>query len=433
MLLAALAAEPSGDLISFQKPVEHSNLVAGDLFALADLAIADGRTDDARTMLTALRQDRDADVRLEASFRLARLDAASGNMQEAAVRYRQILDERPDAQPVRLELAAHLAKMGDMGAARRELRYARAGELPSDVAQLVDRFSQTLRSSKPFGGSVQIGTVADSNINRATRADTLGTVIGDFILDAGAKEHSGYGLSIDSQTYGRVPLGSHQFTLTLSQSSNLYRKQRYNDVSAAITAGPELEVGTSRLNLSAGVTRRWFGGDKYTGGAVARAVLTTPISSTAQGRAYLGTGKITNHLNGLESGWSHSAEIEVEKALSVRMGIAVSISAARQDLRDPGYSSKSANVALVGYRTFGQTTFVGSASLGRLVADERLILYPEKRSDRTKRLGLGATFRAIELLGLSPSAQFSWERNDSTIAIYDYRRRAFELGISRAF
>lgn len=412
---------------------EASGLSAADVIVLADEALAQRRATDARVLLSALLSDRNMDVRHEAAFRLGKIEADSGDLRSAALRYRRILDERPDAQPVRLEFAALLAKMGDENAARRELRYARAGGLPPDVAQLVDRFSQTLRNSKPFGGSIQLGTSADSNINRATRSDTLGTVIGDFTLDADAKEHSGYGVSIDSQVYGRLPFGRHQFTVTFSQSTDVYGQKRFNDVSTALTAGPEIFFGPSRLNLSAGITRRWFGGDRLTDGQVAQAILSVPVSSTAQTRLALTASKVTNHFNPLESGRNYSAGIEIEKALSLRTGMSLSLSLLRQDLRDEGYSNRSGQLGLVGYRSFGRTTLVASASINRLVADQRLLLYPEKRNDWTKRLALGATFRKLEVYGFSPSAQFSWERNGSSIEIYDYRRRALEFGVARAF
>ena len=432
-VIAFAAPGPVTGVGAPQRQVVAQNLFAADLFAFAEKAIAEQRFDDARTLLFALISDRDRDVRLEAEFRIAKLDAASGKSRDAAVRLRRILDERPDAQPVRLELAAQLAQMGDLAAARRELRYARAGFLPPEVAQLVDRFSQSLRSSKSFGGSVQFGTTADSNINRATRSDTLGTVIGDFTLDEDAKGKSGYGLSIDSQAYFRLPIGAHRLTVTGSQSADLYRHKQFNDVSAELKAGPELSIRAANLSLTVGITRRWFGGDRFMDSAALQATLAGPLTPRTQGRLNLSAAKVKNHRNQLEDGRSFSASVEMERALSLRTGVGIAFSAIRQDLRDPGYSTRSGQLTLVGYQTVGRMTFVASGSVGRLVADDRLLLYPEKRDDWTKRLGLGLTFRRFELLGFSPSAQFSWERNESSIEIYDYRRRAFELGIAKAF
>jgi hypothetical protein len=73
------------------------------------------------------------------------------------------------------------------------------------------------------------------------------------------------------------------------------------------------------------------------------------------------------------------------------------------------------------------------AEIGRLHADDRLILFPEKRSDRYSRFSVGATFRQLQLRGFSPVVRFSVEHNRSSIEFYDYRRTRTEIGIVRAF
>ena len=75
--------------------------------------------------------------------------------------------------------------------------------LPPAVARLVDRYSEALRAARPCGASLEIALAPDSNINRATRSDTLGTVLGDFDIDKDSKAKSGTGLSLHGQAYRR--------------------------------------------------------------------------------------------------------------------------------------------------------------------------------------------------------------------------------------
>jgi molecular chaperone DnaK len=56
---------------------------------------------------------------------------------EGAVLLREILDEKPDAARVRLELARLQAEMGNRAAAERELRAAEAAGLPPEVERMV--------------------------------------------------------------------------------------------------------------------------------------------------------------------------------------------------------------------------------------------------------------------------------------------------------
>lgn len=85
------------------------------------------------------------------------------------------------------------------------------------------------------------------------------------------------------------------------------------------------------------------------------------------------------------------------------------------------------------WRDVGRVTLTAGVELGRLDADERLQLFPHKRSDRYSRLSSGATFRHIQFRGFAPVARFSIERNLSSVEFYDYRRTRTEIGIVHSF
>ena len=74
-----------------------------------------------------------------------------------------------------------------------------------------------------------------------------------------------------------------------------------------------------------------------------------------------------------------------------------------------------------------------AGEIGRLHADERLLLFPDRRRDDYARLSVGASFRQLQYAGFAPVLRFSIERNHSSIALYDYRRTRTEFGIARAF
>jgi hypothetical protein len=353
---------------------------------------------------------------------------------DSAVLLRTILDEQPDAQRVRLELADVLATMGDDAAARRELRAARAGKLPPEVAQQVDRFSDALRARKPVGATLDIAIASDSNVNRATRSDTLGTVIGDFTLDKDARAQSGQGIAVQGQTYGRLALSRDADLLgTVSASANLYRKSRFNDVSLGASLGPELTLGNFQVHPSVGASRRWYGHEPFTDVASLQLDTAHPLGATAQVRGAFAASHIWNHLNSLESGNSYSGAVAVEAALSETTGGGISLTGIRQSLDDPGYSDTSGQISLFGWHEAGRVTFSSSLTYGRLVADERLLLYPDKRDDRLYRATIGATARQIQYRGFAPTVSLTWERNRSPIEIYDYGRTVFNMGVTRAF
>jgi outer membrane protein len=431
-----IVAAPQVDQIRVTpKKQDHAiQLSPAEMFEVAENAKRSNDLATAETIYRALATNPTLQVRNEARFRLARMLEDEKRLTESAVLLRNILDEQPDAQPVRLELAKVLVAMGDDSAARRELRAARAGQLPPEVARQVDRFSEALRARKPMGGSIEVAVASDSNVNRATRSDTLGTVIGDFTLDKDARAQSGEGLAIEGQSYGRIAISRDSNLLgTISGAANLYRKSRFNDVSVGAALGPEVTLGDYQLHASAGASRRWFGQKPFTDAGTLELDIARLLSATAQIRGAAAGSRIWNHLNPLESGHSYSAQLAFEKAFSTSTGGGFTLTGIRQALRDPGYSTTSGQASIFGWHEAGRLTYTGSLTYGRLVADERLLLYLDRRNETLYRATVGATARQIQFRGFAPTVSFTWERNRSPIEIYDYGRTVLNVGVTRAF
>jgi hypothetical protein len=435
--VAALSPQVAAAAAPFS-PVRHSRTVrvsAAEMFRLAEVATERGDLSTVRAIYSALEQNPDADVRSEARFRHAKQLVREKRNRDAAVLLRRIIDEKPGATGVRLELARLLQVMGDSSAALRELRAAQAAGLPTAVARMVDRYSETLRASRPLGASFELAVAPDSNINHATRSDTLGTIFGDFDIDHASKARSGLGLSVRGQAFRRFALGNgdKSFLARVSGFGDLYRKSDFNDVALDLAAGPELRIGRNQLNLELGVTQRWYGQKPFTRSARAAATWIRPLGSRTQLRINSSASLIDNQLNDLQDGKGYSGQISVERALSTTTGAALSLGLDRQSLKDPGYSTSGWRASMLGWKDVGRATLTASGEIGRLNADERLLLFPDKRRDRYSRLTLGATFRQLTFRGFSPVTRFTIERNRSTIEFYDYKRTRTEFALVRAF
>lgn len=405
------------------------------LLELADALVQRGSSESAQRIWVLLSHDPRADVRNEARFRHAKLLATQGKENSAAVLLRQILDEKPDAAPVRLQLAHTLQQQGDVDGALRELRAVQASGLPAAVARLVDRYSQALRAQRPYGGSFQIALAPDSNINYATSSDTLGTVLGDFDIDDESKAKSGLGAAITGQAYRRFALGADGTSLLvrLSGLANLYGETQFNNIVLDLGAGPELQIGSSQINIEAGATQRWFGQKPYMRSTRLGVSLRRPLGKRSQ--LWLGgtAALVDNQINDLQDGRNFAGEIKVERALSATTGVGVNASATRESLKEAAYSATGWRLGVLGWRELGRMTLTAEAQMGRLRADERLSLFPDKRRDRVMRFSLGSTFRQLSFGGFAPVARIVLERNRSSIAFYDYKRRRTEFGFERAF
>ena len=407
---------------------------AVQLFAIADMAVKGGHPDTARGAYRALMQDPSEEIQREARFRLARIEARSGNLVSAAVLLREILDQRPSAIPVRLELASVLDKMGDKEGAWRQLRAVQANGLPLEVARLIDRYSQALRAKRPFGASLEIAVAPDSNINRATRSDTLGTIFGDFRISDESKATSGTGVSLNAQAFRRLSLGTDTTLLVRASGfASLYRHSEFNDIAADLAVGPELVFGRDRLQVEVGLTQRWFGQKPFLRSVRLAGTWSHPLGSRMLLR-FAGSGAVVdNLLSPLQDGHVYSGQASMERALSPTTGLVASLGVDRQDLRDPGYSTLGWRGSCNFWKDVGRVTLSSGIEVGRLHADRRLDIFPVNRRDRSTRFSFGATFRDLQWRGFAPIARFSIERNRSTIAFYDFRRTRTELGIVRAF
>lgn len=421
-----------------ESPTTQSKIVtlsAAKLFKWADEARARSDFATAETVYRALAKNPDLELRTEARFRLGMMLADElKRYSDAAIEFRRILDEKPDVARVRLELARMQAMLGNLGAARKELRAAEAAGLPSAVEQLVRFYSRTLDAQKPLGGSVKLALAPDSNINRATRSDTLGTVIGDFLLDEDAQAKSGVGLDLQGQGYARLGIEpGADLLVRASGSATLYRDADFNDVTIGVQAGPQYSWGGNQLTFSVGPSWRWYGRDPYSMTIGGNVSWQRPTGKRSQMRIEGGIAHQTNKRNALQTADNFTLSASFDRAFSARAGGGVQLYGFREVARDPGYSLASGGTALYLFRELGRATLIGTLGYSHLEADKRLFLYPKRRVEDRYSASLAMTLRSLRLGSFAPLVRLKWERNRSSIEIYDYRRVAAEFGVTSAF
>lgn len=429
-----IAPPPVAVQAAQEAPVTAVRLDPAGVFAAAAEAERGGRPEEALVLLDALTRDRDGEVRAEALYRRAMLLDALGRSAAAAAMLRRLLDEKPDAASVRLELARILLARGDAEGARRALRQAQAGVLPADVAAVVDQFAAALRTTRPFGGSFQLAVAPDSNVNRATDARTLDTVIAPLTLSRAARSQSGLGVRASGTAFARIAVGD---TLSLlprvSGSGSFYRQRMFDDASASALVGLEWVSGRDRVTPSAGPGWRWYGGSLYARTNTAALDWLHPMGRRAQLGVSVSAASARYRRNALQDGGLFDMSATVERALSPRAGIGVTVGATRQTARDPGYATVSGQLGVSGWRDLRRTTVFASAALRRTEGDARLFLFPDRRREWLVQASAGATLRQLSWKGFAPLVRATFERNASSVGLYDYRRFAGEIGIVRAF
>jgi len=431
-IFGATAATPA--FAEREPPPEAQQFSAAELFEMARRAQTDARYSFAETIYRALTRDPDPEIRAEARFRLGMMLADEKRYTDAAVSFRALLDEKHNAARVRLELARVLALMGDESGARKAVRQAQAAGLPPEVSLLVDQFANALRSRKTLGGSFELALAPDSNINRATDAKVLDTVIVPLDLSRDAQARSGLGLKLSGQGFARIGLGTHLSLLPrLSGSGVVYRRSEFDDISGSAQLGLEWISGKDRLQPAFGQTRRWYGQDPYARSTTASIAWQHPIGRKAQLEIDASAGRANYLKNDLQDGSLYNLAASYDCALTPRSGVRLSSSLLRQTARDPGYSLASGGGGLLYWHDFGKTTVFASIDGRRLEADARLFPFLHRRREWYMAEQAGATFRQLTMAGFAPVIRATFERNWSSVGIYDYRRFAMDIGINRAF
>lgn len=433
--MAFSVAQPAMAQAGNGASAEAVSMTPAQLFAFADKARDGGDYQVAEAAYRALAENRNVELRTEARFRLAlMLSDRMEKPREAAVLLRQILDEQPEAARVRLELARILAAMGEYGRAGQELRAAQAAGLPPEVDRLVRFYAGALRTRKPFGGSLAVAIAPDSNINRATTSDTLGTVIGDFDLSDDAQAKSGVGLDMKAQGYLRQPLSATTTMLVqASGAGRLYREREFDDYSLALQAGPEIQSGADRIALSGLVSWRWYGRTPYSFGYGATANIQHPVGKRGRATVDASVLRTDDKLSDPRDAIRYGLAAGADRAFSAKSGGGIRLLATRSVARDPGYSTASGGFDAYAFREWGSTTFVLKVGYDHLEADERLILYPSRRVDDRFSANLAGTFRSLRVASFAPLARIGVERNKSSVEIYDYKRISAEIGVTAAF
>ncbi len=298
----------------------------------------------------------------------------------------------------------------------------------------VRQFSDALHSNRRLGGSIELALAPDSNINRATASETLDTVIAPLTLSKDARQQSGLGLQGGAQAFARLSLTPDlDLTPRISGSADIYRSHEFDDISGSAMMGLEWRLGRDRINPSAGETWRWYGGSLYAETPTASVDWIHPIGARAQLEAQVTGGWSRYRINALQDGLLFGASLAYERALNARTGASLTLDVARQGAKDPGYATWSGGASALVWRELGRTTLFASAGLHRLQGDERLFLFPERRLEWLYQAGGGATFRRFTWRGFAPVLRLKYERNQSTVELYDYSRVVTSFGITGAF
>lgn len=438
ILIAALAAalatpvqaSGTGDSGELQ-PAPQGALMPWD--AVARQRMNEGRLDEATAVLDARLAAEPKDV--QARFLKGMIAVARKDHRQAIRIFRSILIDHPDAPRVRLELARAFYLEKDYGNALRQFQFALAGNPPREVAANINRYIASIRDAKSLSYNFGIAVAPDTNLNTGSSAREVSLFGLPFDLSEDARHRSGVGLALEAGGEWAPRIGKgKRLRLGLNGQRREYSGSRFDDMTVTGYAGPRLVSGRWDLSLLGTAYKRWYGSSPYSHAAGARAEGTYYFTSRLGISGALGAQWVRYRRATERNGRLLSLNGAAFYALTSSSAATVKAGVSRQEARIGPYANWSGFVAAGYYRDLpmGFSAYVEpSFSVARY--DQALLGFGAKRSDNTQSILVTLLNRHLVLSRFTPRISYTFTRQSSSIALYEFTRSRVEIGLTTVF
>src|SRR6185503_5634681 len=129
-----------------------------------------------------------------------------------------------------------------------------------------------------------------------------------------------------------------------------------DDISGSALVGLEWSLGRDRVSPSVGYTWRLYGGSLYARTETATVDWIHPAGTKAQIDVQVSAAKAHYLRNPLQDGELYAGSASYERALTPKVGVGLTLDAARQTAADPGYATWSGGATALAWRDLGKTT-----------------------------------------------------------------------------
>ncbi len=371
---------------------------------------------------------------------------AQGNLTEAAKNYRAALARDPSLTLVRVQLVQCLDKLGQDSSAKHHLQLLEAEAPNQDVANSIKSFMDRIDAKRPLTFSGFVAVAPSTNINAgSSHSKVYAPAFGNdayFDINSADQKQSGIGISTGLSVGYSKRLGNHwEAVLAGDISGSLYVDKNYN--SAALSQSAEM-----RYHLNNG----YLG----IGGVADQSINPNANNYLVDGLTYHSFGPRVSMLRFLgDRNRLHASAVYEwrDYANSTLLDGTALLSEASLNhgfdqtfnvTLSAGFDKVNANQKNLGYQTyFGGLGLYKELPLGLTVNvntqarissfDEENPFFMVTRKDQRYIGSVGLTKRDFNIYGFAPELSYTYTKNVSNIAVYDYDAHAVNLRLTKDF
>ncbi len=415
-------------------------MTAPQLLVLAEKLVRDGKYEEARPLVAALKSA--PGMAVPYNFLDGKIALETGDAKTASKRFRTILKDHPGQTRVRLELAKALMMQGKLGGADYHLRLAQNDEnLPEDIARMIGNARSVIRSNRKFRFGFDFGFAPDSNINSATAAETVDVNFGPtrlpLELDEDARERSGLGATASAYAGIRLP-AAQNMSIVVDLNANMvkYEDSDFDDYSLQLAAGPELRLDSKTNVRIQGVSLfRWYGGEIAARQFGSKLTVQHSLDRTRRVALQFDGRRSESDINAGYNGWQLGANASYEQVVGKSAILSASVLVRRDFLQFDAYSNKTVgvNAGIGAELPLGINAGLSGGATYYKYDEAQPFFSFDRREDWRYHGRAYAGLRQMRIAGFSPSVEYNFQKVDSNYELYKSDRHRVHFKLARYF
>lgn len=438
------AAQQSGPAVAVsadQLDRHWPGLTPSQQFAVVEQLVqgADFATAERLLAATTYAQPND---RLIKDFYIGVIRKAQGRNGEATAIFRRLLDDHPEFDRVRLELADTLFRQQEDISARHHLDLMLGASASNpDLAATARSYINAIDSRRRWSLSSYVSIAPSTNLNqggdnRVVYVNGLPFTIADRNL-----KKSGVGLAFGAQAGYSHPL-TDRIDLIASAGGAFKRfgDSEFNDALVNVSVGPRYRFDWGYVGLHGIADRRWVADDNYYaswGGLAStllrfshRDLLFTDVTCSDRRFDHSWQSTDLSYQNGVACGLSSRWEHHFDTLTYVNaLGGLGRERTGLEHLDNQNW--------FAGFGLHRELPWATSVYFQGIYTDKDYRgIYPTTttaRQDKRIDLSLNVTKRDLELFGLAPMLQYTYTINDSNVSLYRFDAHGVNLTLTKRY